>query len=45
MLIDPFDPAHRDEMVMLPVGGALLGEFDSVGTFKVIDLTNRLLVG
>ena len=45
VLIDPLDPVHRDEVVMLPVREALLREFNFVSTIKLVDFTDRILVG
>jgi hypothetical protein len=45
VLVDMIDPGHRNEMMMLAVGRALLGELDLVGSIEVIDLSDRFSVG
>jgi hypothetical protein len=38
------DPRHGNEMMVLPVRGTLPGELDFVGTFEMIDLSDRFPV-
>jgi hypothetical protein len=44
VLIDVIDPRHRNEVMMLAVRRTLLGKFDFVGTFEMIDLADGFLV-
>jgi hypothetical protein len=45
VLIDMIDPGYRNEMMVLSVGRAFLGELDLVGPVQVIDLSDGLPVG
>jgi hypothetical protein len=45
VLVDVIDPGHGDEMVMLTVRRALLGELDLVRPVQMVDLSNGLPVG
>src|SRR4051812_23661720 len=44
MLVDMIDPGHRNEMMMLTVRRALLGQLDLVGAFEMVDLPDRFAV-
>jgi len=44
VLIDMVDPRNRNEVVVLTVGRALLGQLDLVGSLHMVDLSDRLLV-
>jgi len=44
MLIDVVDPRHRDEVMMLAIRRALLGQLDLVGSFQMVDFSDCLLV-
>src|SRR5258707_9622302 len=38
------DPCERNEVMVLSVGRPLLGQFDLVGSFQMVDLSDRFLV-
>jgi hypothetical protein len=44
MLIDVVDPRHRDEVMMLAIGRTLFGQLDLVGSFQMVDFSDRLFV-
>jgi len=44
MLIDVVDPRHRNEVMMLAIRRTLFGQLDLVGSFQMVDLSDRLLV-
>ena len=44
VLIDMVDPCERNEVMVLSVGRTLLGQFDLVGSFQMVDLADRLSI-
>ena len=44
VLIDVVDPRHRDKVMMLAIGRTLLGQLDLVGSFQMVDFSDRLLI-
>ena len=45
VLIDVIDPRHRNEVMVLAIGRTLLCQLDLVGSFEMVDLSDRLFVG
>jgi hypothetical protein len=44
VLINVVDPRHRDKVMMLAIGRTLFGQLDLVGSFQMVDFSDRLLV-
>jgi hypothetical protein len=45
VLVDVVDPRHRNEVMVLAVGRTLLCQLDLVGSFEMVDFSDRLPVG